>query len=121
MKATLAVKFPLLVVWSLGTALLAGCASTPPVDWNDRVGHYTYNQAVAELGKPDRQARLSDGKSVCKWFAQPQANPPVNTGMSYYGSTGFTGGQTGNPSLNNQYLQLTFGTNGVLSDWSKTY
>jgi len=121
MKATLAVKLPLLAVLSLAAALLAGCASTKPVDWNNRVGHYTYDQAVAELGQPDRQARLSDGKVVSKWFTQPQVSPTVNTGMSYYGSTGFAAGQNINSGPNIWYLQLTFGTNGVLSDWSKNY
>ncbi|HTY87396.1 MAG TPA: hypothetical protein VMB80_08020 [Candidatus Acidoferrum sp.] len=121
MKATLAVKFPLLVILSLATVWMAGCASTPPVDWNSRVGHYTYDQAATDLGQPDRQARLSDGKLVAKWFAEPQTGPALNTGMSYYGSTGFTSGQNMNPGWSNRYLQLTFGTNGVLADWSKNY
>ncbi len=121
MKATLALKLPMLVVVSLAAALLAGCVTTKPVDWNSRVGKYTYDQAVTELGKPDRQSRLNDGKVVSKWFAQPQAGANLNTGMSYYGSSGFSGGQTVNSGLNNRCLQLTFGTNGVLCDWSKTY
>ncbi len=121
MKATLAVKFPMLVVLSLASALLAGCATTKPIDWNSRVGKYTYGQAVTELGQPDRQARLSDGKVVYKWFAQPPVSPTLNTGMSYYGSTGFAAGQNVSSGPNNWYLQLTFGTNGVLSDWSKNY
>lgn len=121
MKATLAVKFPMLVVLSLAAALLAGCATMKPIDWNSRVGKYTYDQAVTELGQPDHQARLSDGKVVSKWFAQPQAGATLNTGMSYYGSTGFVANQPNNSALNERCLQLTFGTNGVLCDWSKTY
>ncbi len=121
MKATLAVKWPSLAVLSLAVGLLAGCATTKPVDWNSRVGKYTYDQAVAELGQPDRQARLSDGKVVYKWLAQVPTSPTLNTGMSYYGSTGFAAGQNVNSGLGNRYLQLTFGTNGVLSDWSKNY
>ncbi len=33
----------------LAIALWTGCASTPKVDWNSRVGNYTYDDAVKEL------------------------------------------------------------------------
>ena len=49
--------------------LLAGCAS-PKIDWNRRVGVYNYDQAVAELGPPDKQARLSDGSTVAEWLTR---------------------------------------------------
>ena len=121
MKMNPAQKFSWPVILFLFMAFLAGCTTTPPIDWNSRVGHYTYEQAVAELGRPNRQARLSDGTTVYKWSAQPGVNANLNTGMSYYGSTGFTGNQTASPGGNDQMLQLTFGTNGVLSAWSKNY
>jgi hypothetical protein len=121
MKMNPALKFSLPVMLTLLAAFFTGCTTTPPIDWNSRVGHYTYEQAVAELGRPNRQARLSDGTTVSKWSAQPSVNPGVNTGMSYYGSTGFTGNQTVGPGGNNQMLQLTFDTNGVLTAWSKNY
>jgi hypothetical protein len=121
MKVNLAAKFRLPAVLFLTVALLGGCATPKQIDWNSRVGTYTFDQAVADFGPPDRQARLSDGKVVSKWFAQPQAGATLNTGMSYYGSTGFAAGPTPSSGLNNRYLQLTFGTNGVLSDWSKNY
>jgi hypothetical protein len=119
MKMNPAFKFSLPIVLFLVMVFLAGCATTPPIDWNSRVGHYTYDQAVAELGAPVRQAKLSDGEAVYKWPAQSNVSPGLNTGMSYYGSTGFTGNQTVGPGANNQMLQLTFGTNGVLAAWSK--
>jgi hypothetical protein len=123
MKMNPAVKFSLPVILTLVSALLTGCATTPPVDWNSRVGHYTYDQAVAELGAPSRQAKLGDGELVSKWAAQPSAGAGagMNTGMSYYGSTGFVGAQPIGPGGNDQMLQLTFGTNGVLTAWSKNY
>jgi hypothetical protein len=119
MKMNPAVKFSLPVILSLVAAFLAGCATTPPIDWNSRVGHYTYNQALGDFGLPNRQSRLSDGKVLSSWFVQPPVNPRINTGMSYYGSTGFTTGQNPGAGINNQMLQLTFDTNGVLAAWSK--
>ena len=47
--------------------LLLGCA-TSRVDWNSRVGQYSYDDAVMEMGVPDRQATLSDGSIVAEWL-----------------------------------------------------
>jgi len=38
-----------LAILFLAVALIAGCKTTPTVDWKSRVGTYTYNQALAEL------------------------------------------------------------------------
>ena len=121
MKVNLTVKFSLPVILALVVVLLAGCATTPPIDWNSRVGHYTYNQAVSDFGRPNRQVKLGDGTVESKWFAQSPASPRVNSGMSYYGSTGFGIGQTPGGGYTDQMLKLTFDTNGVLAAWSKNY
>ena len=121
MKATLAVKLPFLAALILAAAWFVGCASTPPVDWNSRVGKYTYDQAVAEFGSPTLQTQSTDGKVVAKWVAQQQPGAGLNTGMSYYGSAGFTAGQTTGPKYRSRVLQLTFGANGILTDWSQNY
>ncbi len=120
MKMNLAVKFSLPVILTLAVAFHTGC-KTPPVDWDSRIGHYTYAQAVTDLGPPDRQARLSDGKVMYKWFVQPLVGPRFNSGMSYYGSTGFAASQTPGSGYSNQMLQLTFDADGKLTAWSKNY
>jgi hypothetical protein len=118
MKMNFAVKFSLPVTLALAVAYLTGCA-TPSVSWDSRVGHYTYDQAVTDLGPPDRQARLSDGKVVSKWFVQPPVGPRFNSGMSYYGNNSFGANQAIGAGFNSQMLQLTFETNGTLAAWSK--
>jgi len=60
--------FPLLAA----VAAMAGCVTTPKIDWAARVGHYTFDQAVMELGPPDRSAKLSDGNLVAEWQKCPQ-------------------------------------------------
>ena len=120
MKMNLSVKFSLPVVLALAVAFLTSCATRPPIDWDSRVGHYTYAQALTELGTPDRQARLSDGKVVSKWFVQPPVAPQFNSGMSYYGNNGFGANQNIGAGFNGQMLKLTFDTNGTLMAWSKT-
>jgi hypothetical protein len=121
MKMNPVVKFSLPAILLLAITLVTGCATTKPVDWDSRVGHYTYTQAISEFGLPNRQTKLSDGKVVSKWFVQPPVGPRFNSGMSYYGNTGFGAGQAIGSGLNSQMLQLTFGTNGTLIDWSKNY
>jgi len=54
MKINLAAKFSLPVILALAVAFLTGCATPPPVDWDSRVGHYNYNQALSEFGLPNR-------------------------------------------------------------------
>jgi hypothetical protein len=120
MKVTLAVRIPLLAVSFLAAAFLIGCATTKSVDWTSRVGNFTYNQAVAELGSPTQQTPSSDGKVVAKWVVQRTAAGP-NSGMSYYGSTGFAASQNAGSDYRSHFLQLTFGPDGILTDWSKNY
>ncbi len=45
--------------------LLTGCVH--PVDWKNRIGSYTYDDAVRELGPPDKKETLSDNTLVAEW------------------------------------------------------
>ncbi len=96
---------------------LVGCA-TSKVDWNARVGNYTYNQAVLEMGPPDRHATLADGTTVAEWL--------LNRGYTYvYGTPGphgpFWGGPASAYTTPSMYMRLTFGPNGQLTAWKRTY
>ena len=66
--ATPRAVFLILVLAALGFA--AGCATTPQVDWTSRIGEYTFDQTVAELGVPTKQTKLSDGKTVAEWVTR---------------------------------------------------
>ena len=120
MKMNPVMKGSLPLVLFLVIAFITGCATTPPVDWNSRVGHYTYAQALNELGPPNRQVRLSNGATEFKWFLPAPGRPA--TGMPNNGmNNGFGVGQNINPGFSDRYLQLTFDANGVLTAWSKNY
>ncbi len=117
MKMNSVVNGFLPVVLFLAVALIAGCATISPVDWNSRVGHYTYAQALNELGPPNRQIRLSNGATEFKWFLQPNGG----TGPGIAMNNGFGVGQNISPGFSDRYLQLTFDAKGVLTDWSRNY
>ena len=103
--------------------VIAGCA-TGRVDWSTRVGSFTFDQAVIELGPPDKQAKLSDGRTVADWVSRSSGGTSVSVGSGfgggYYG--GYRGGvgvvQTYNyPDTYESKLRLTFSTNSVLEKW----
>jgi hypothetical protein len=50
--------------------LFAGCATQKKIDWAGRIGNYTFDQAVTELGPPDKQAKLQDGTVVAEWLVR---------------------------------------------------
>ena len=98
----------------------AGCASGPKIDWAARVGHFTYDQAVLELGPPDKVAKLNNGIIVANWLTH-RGYAYTTGGAVAYGSypgpmivPGYT--QSYSP---NYYLRLTFGADGQLTEWKK--
>ena len=100
--------------------LLAGCASTPKVDWNGRVGNYVYDQAVAEMGPPDKYARLSDESTVAEWFIKHGSSVSFGVGTGFYSHGASVGvGQTVGTAPVGEYLRLTFGADGKLARWDR--
>ena len=95
----------------LGFGFLVSSCATNKVQWEDRVGEYTYDQAVLEMGPPDKEARLENGTRVCEW---------MGTGSSLYmGPYGnypqaFTASQ-----MPDSYLRLTFSPENKLIDFKK--
>jgi len=111
-----------LVMLVLVVVSFAGCTTTKPIDWNNRVGSYTFDQAVTELGPPDKQAGLSDGKIVAQWITRRSGGTSFSVGTGFYGgNTGVGVGQTVGTGYRDRVLTLTFGTNHVLAAWSKNY
>jgi len=80
-------SFAVKIVWLAAALFIAGCA-THRVDWDTRVGVYTYNQAVVELGPPDKQAKLTDGQTVAEWISRYSSGGSVGVGTGFYGGGG---------------------------------
>jgi hypothetical protein len=114
---TMKTNFGLKIFLFAATAILfAGCA-THRVDWNARVGAYTFDQAVVELGPPDKQAKLSDGQTIAEWITRYSNGSSGVVGTGFYGRPGGVGIVQTSPSYYENKLRLTFGTNNVLSAW----
>ena len=121
MKANLAVRVFLLAVLFSAVAFVTGCKTTPAVDWNSRVGSYTYDQAVADMGKPDKQTKLSDGKNVYQWITLHGSNGFFMGGGLNNNNYGMGAGQTTAQSYKDHVLELTFDKDGKLASWARNY
>lgn len=104
------------------TVLLAGCA-THKIDWAGRVGSYTFDQAVLDLGPPDKQAKLEDGTVVADWLTRRGYHQAYAAG-GYYGHRGhWIYAPYAGPYMDSYspdyYLRLTFGPEGKLKAWRK--
>lgn len=99
------------------TLWLTSCA-TQRVDWVARIRHYTYEQAVLEMGPADKQAKLADGIIVAEWL--------TDSGSTYaYGAPGpygpFYPGYVSTYTTPNRFVRLTFGPDGQLTAWKRIY
>ncbi len=109
-------------LWVLLTLVLfTGCV-TKKVDWQALVGHYTRDQAITDLGPPDKTAKLTDGTVVDEWLTQSSRTivapePYFLPHGSYFGPATPVYTETYVPAY---FLRLTFGPDGKLKAW-KTF
>lgn len=104
--------FLTLLCLMLMVTTFTGCATGPRVDWESRIGHYSYDQAVLELGPPDKLAQLSDGSRVAEWLTSPggaRGGTIISMGRfsQHYLSS----------ATADYYLRLTFDPQGNLMAW----
>jgi len=107
---------------------VAGCASgrmktVNAIDWASRVGHYTYEEAVAELGKPTRESLSGEGRRA-EWMLKqsPRVSFGVGMGTGSYGHGGGTSvgvGTSVSPPPSGEYLVLEFEEAGPLRRWER--
>lgn len=102
-----------------------GDPKSPLVDWNKRIGNYTYNLALTDLGVPARSIGLPNGSLVADWVIQ-KGNP----GSADTSDAQVQGGYVVPPLWDNpipmgssqtpaRYLRLTFGPDQKLTGWRK--
>ena len=112
-----------LLVCFIGTLVIAafvsGCATEAKINWNARVGKYTYDEAAAEFGPPDKRLKLDNNSTVAEWALRNYSPDHV--------TYGYTGGYWGHgwvsPGAGEAYptgpeytkwMRLEFGPDGKL-------
>ncbi|MEW6156903.1 MAG: hypothetical protein AB1813_05685 [Verrucomicrobiota bacterium] len=102
--------------------LMTGCATSPKINWDSRVGNYTFDQAVLEMGPPDKSSDLQDGTRIAEWWSRRGGGPSFSFGFGtgFYGRHSAIGvGQSIGTGGGGQALRLTFGPDGKLSSWRR--
>ena len=98
----------------------AGCQALQQVDWDGRIGQFSYEKAVAELGRPVEETELSGGMRRAEWI--------TNSGISMGRALAGAGYQRRSMSvvplepteihrLRDRFLRLTFDKAGRLVAW----
>lgn len=106
----------LLLLAALLAGLTTACQTVPPIDWDARVGGYTFDDAVKELGPPDKSATLSDGTRVAEWVVARGWNTPMFHTFPD-GRIIRTDGIRGP----DRWLRLTFPPEGKLKEWRRVW
>ena len=114
MKTCLNSAMQKILALTIGLALFLTACATNKVDWQSRVGNYTYDQAVLEFGPPDKQATLQDGTRVAEWLTSRSRARP---GMATYLGGGVV--HVSNDDGPDYFLRLTFAPSGQLQTFRK--
>lgn len=111
-----------MILSALVAMLFAGCATTPKIDWQARVGVYTYDQAVMQFGPPDKSAKLTDGSTVADWVTERGYIYATSNYYPFY-TPGYVVPATTYTEnrVPDTLLRLTFGADGKLRAWKKFY
>ena len=104
-----------LCVLLLALGLFTGC-QTNKIDWTSRVGTYTFDDAVKEMGPPDKTATLSDGTQVCEWLTYRGSDGGTVITSGYYGLHAST-----LASSPDAFLRLTFNPEKKLTEAKRLY
>ncbi len=98
--------------------LIAGCATRPK--WDERIGRYTYGEALLELGMPSHQTRLPNGNMLAEWRIRPPTPGSVGYGpAAEYHTAGILerGGSRRTPPQPGRVLVLYFSESEKLLNW----
>jgi len=97
--------------------LLVGCETYGRADWNARVGNYTWDQSLQELGPPESEAKTSDGTRVADWVvSRSRTYSSAVRGPMFWSWSGQDVTTTAE-----SHLLLTFGPDGRLRSWKRLY
>ena len=100
--------------------MLGGCATSRRIDWASRLGEYTRDEAILDLGPPDKTATLSDGRTIDEWLEREGATALLQfgTGSYLYGGPMMQQGLAYRAGPD-WFLRLYFDESDRLVDWKQ--
>ncbi|MFM8469770.1 MAG: hypothetical protein ACKODH_07355 [Limisphaerales bacterium] len=112
MKST--AQLSVLTIWL--ALLITACTTTPTIDWDARVGSYTFDGAVRDMGPPEKSANLADGTRVADWLVARGRNNPI-----YHSFPDGRVIRTEGVRDPDRLLRLTFAPDGRLKEWKRVW
>ena len=106
----------ILLLTSLLALFATACATTPKIDWDTRVGSYTFDAAVREMGPPEKTASLSDGTRVADWLVFRGRN-----NSTYHSFPDGRVIRTEGVRDPDRLLRLTYAPDGKLKEWKRVW
>ena len=102
---------------ALLSVLSTGCETYGRADWKSRVGRYTWDQAIEELGPPESEPKTSDGSRVASWVSsRSRTYSTAVRGPMFWSWSGQDVTTTAE-----SHLLLTFTPQGQLKAWKRIY
>ena len=102
--------------------LLLGCSTTPKVNWDSRIGTYTYEDALAELGPPSKVSNLEGGVKSAEWIKSRGPESGVDTMPAVYTRADIVQpDETYGYEAPNKVLRLMFTPDDKLISWQRNY
>jgi len=106
----------------LAVTLLSACSTTSSVNWDDRIGHYSWDDAVTEFGDPDRVADLDGGVKAAEWIKERTTGlASASDTPSYVRGEAIAPSQTYGSTAPAKVLRLSFTPDGKLFNWERNY
>jgi hypothetical protein len=108
-------------VFLLTSLFLCGCAGTQGIDWDKRIGNYSYDDMRGDYGQPWKTQIAADGFKTCDWPVYVRVSWQTHTGYDYtYGRDYFPITDQPNASGGVKYFyRMTFDAKGLLTKWEK--
>ena len=105
------------VLCLLMTVVGAGCETYGKADWKARVGQFSWDQAIEELGPPESEAKTSDGSRVASWvISRSRTYSTAVRGPLFWSWSGQDVTTTAE-----SHLLLAFNAQGQLKAWKRIY
>lgn len=101
--------------------LMNGCADTLSIDWDKRIGNYSYDDMRSDFGEPWKTETAADGVKTCDWPVFIRQSWHTHTEYVHNDSTDdfiIAGDRNSSGGLR-YFYRMTFDSKGLLVKWKK--
>ena len=100
---------------------LNGCAGTGGIDWDKRIGNYSYDDMRSDYGEPWKTEVAADGSKTCDWAVYIRQSWHTHTDYVHdeYRNDFPIAGERDPSGGMDYFYHMTFDRKGLLLKWQK--